>query len=186
MNGKYKCVVFELQLFCAKQLVMPPLSSAACSSFYPQTDCLGTMVHVTLDWKLTSEKDICHPKHQASQTQKKAPVVTEPSCGRGKTNTFEENIFYHPALHCSNCDVSMWCTAGRDWSNLATDPSSQLQFLVRCAAWFLIHWQRTQSILFRWHSSSIYWTLNAFSFLQPLLNLMIWGHIAHQVFKRIT
>ena len=105
---------------------------------------------------------------------------------RGKTNTFEENIFYHPALHCSDCDVLMWWTAGRDWSNIATDPSSRLQFLVRCAAWFLIHCQRTQSILFRWHSSSIYWTLNAFSFLQPLLNLMIWGHIAHQVFKRIT
>ena len=48
-NGKYKYLVFELQLFCAKQLVMPPLSSAAVSSFYPQTDCLGTMVHITLD-----------------------------------------------------------------------------------------------------------------------------------------
>ena len=64
-NGKYNdCVVFKLQLFCAKQLVTPPLSSPAASSFYPQTDCLGTMVHVTLDSKLTSEKDICHPKHQ--------------------------------------------------------------------------------------------------------------------------
>ena len=102
---------------------------------------------------------------------------------RGKTNKFEENIFDHSALHCSNCDVSMGWAAGKDWSN----PSSSLQFLVRCAAWFLIHY--TQSILFRWHSSSssrIYWTLNAFNFLQPLLNLMIWGHIAQQVFKGIT
>ena len=97
-NGKYNdCVVFKLQLFCAKQLVTPPLSNAAVPSFYPQTDCLGTMVHVTLDSKLTSEKDIRHPKHQGKNEY---GVVAQPSCGKeAKQINLKETSFI--TQHCT-------------------------------------------------------------------------------------
>ena len=119
-NGKYNdCVVFKLQLFCAKQLVTPPLSSVVVPSFYQQTDCLGTMVHVTLDSKLTSEKIFAIQNTKGGMNMESNPEKACSRCApilwpKGKTNQFEGNIFYHSALHCSNCDVSMGWAAGKD------------------------------------------------------------------------
>ena len=104
-NGKYNdCVVFKLQLFCAKQLVTPPLSNAAASSFYPQTDCLGTMVHVTLDSKLTSEKIFAIQNTKGGMNMESNP---EKACSRcttilwpkGKIINLKKTYFI--AQHCT-------------------------------------------------------------------------------------
>ena len=110
-----------------------PLFLAPRCRFFPTDRLFGD--NGTPDSKLTSEKDI-DLKHQWRNMEKRRRSILKQ---RQKK----------PALY------QVWRTAGRrDGSNLARDRSIRLQFLGRCAAWFLIHCQHhTQSILFRWHSA---------------------------------
>ena len=107
------CLVFSCSYFERNDWSRLPLSRAAGWSFSPRTDCLGTMVHVTLEWKLTSEthtRRYFPPKKQGRDIIASDPLH----------NILEKNR----PVHLPNCEIS---TAGRvaRWSNSATDQERQ-------------------------------------------------------------